>query len=137
MILMTSDALDGPSPPALPAQPISRDVLVEKYAQEGERELDDIHRRVAPLSSRLQMNALAHLEMVAAVAPYIDAAISKTVNVRADCPYEDFKDLYMQAWRLGLKGLATYRPNARLGAVLKETLPRPACAGCTMPVASG
>lgn len=83
----------------------------------------------------LQMSALAHVEMVAAVAPCIDAGISKTVNVPADFPYEDFRALYMQAWRLGLKGLATYRPNDQLGAVL-EAHPRPACSGCTTPVPS-
>jgi ribonucleoside-diphosphate reductase alpha chain len=36
--------------------------------------------------------------MVAAVAPYIDTSISKTVNVPADYPYADFQDLYLQAW---------------------------------------
>jgi ribonucleoside-diphosphate reductase alpha chain len=56
--------------------------------------------------------------MVAAVAPYIDTSISKTVNVPADYPYEDFQDLYLQAWKAGLKGLATYRPNSVLGSVL-------------------
>jgi ribonucleoside-diphosphate reductase alpha chain len=58
------------------------------------------------------MSAQAHAAMVAAVAPYIDTAISKTVNVPADYPYEDFQDLYLQAWQSGLKGLATYRPTA-------------------------
>jgi ribonucleoside-diphosphate reductase alpha chain len=66
----------------------------------------------------LEMSARAHEEMVAAVAPYVDTAISKTVNVPADYPYTDFQDLYLQAWRSGLKGLATYRPNAILGSVL-------------------
>ena len=47
------------------------------------------------------MSAQAHAEMVAAVAPFIDTAISKTVNVPADYPYEDFQDLYMQAWKPG------------------------------------
>jgi ribonucleoside-diphosphate reductase alpha chain len=60
----------------------------------------------------------AHKDMVAAVAPYIDTSISKTVNVPADYPYEDFQDLYMSAWKSGLKGLATYRPNSVLGSVL-------------------
>ena len=36
----------------------------------------------------------------------------------ADYPYADFQDLYLQAWKSGLKGLATYRPNAVLGSVL-------------------
>ena len=64
------------------------------------------------------MSAQAHEEMVAAVAPYVDTAISKTVNVPADYPYADFQGLYLSAWKSGLKGLATYRPNAVLGAVL-------------------
>ena len=66
----------------------------------------------------LEISAKAHADMVAAVAPYIDTSISKTVNVPADYPYEDFQDLYMQAWKSGLKGLATYRPNSVLGSVL-------------------
>jgi ribonucleoside-diphosphate reductase alpha chain len=66
----------------------------------------------------LEISAKAHADMVAAVAPYVDTSISKTVNVPADYPYEDFQDLYMQAWKSGLKGLATYRPNSVLGSVL-------------------
>ena len=74
------------------------------------------------------MSAQAHAAMVAAVAPYIDTAISKTVNVPADYPYADFQDLYLTAWRSGLKGLATYRPNAVLGSVLSvDAAPRPRC----------
>ena len=66
----------------------------------------------------LEMSAADHAAMVAAVAPYVDTAISKTVNVPADYPYAEFQDLYTQAWKDGLKGLATYRPNAVLGSVL-------------------
>ena len=82
----------------------------------------------APLTdafvTALEMSAQAHAAMVAAVAPFVDSAISKTVNVPADYPYADFQDLYAQAWRAGLKGLATYRPNAVLGSVLSVT-PQP------------
>ena len=66
----------------------------------------------------LEISADAHQAMVAAVAPFIDTSISKTVNVAEDYPYADFEGLYMAAWKSGLKGLATYRPNAVLGAVL-------------------
>ncbi|MFY8116185.1 MAG: adenosylcobalamin-dependent ribonucleoside-diphosphate reductase, partial [Roseateles sp.] len=76
----------------------------------------------APLSeafvTALELRAADHAAMVAAVAPYIDTSISKTVNVPADYPYADFQDLYTQAWKSGLKGLATYRPNSVLGSVL-------------------
>src|SRR5690606_24193179 len=64
------------------------------------------------------ISAQAHKDMVAAVAPYIDTSISKTVNVPEDYPYSEFEDLYLTAWKAGLKGLATYRPNSVLGAVL-------------------
>ncbi|ACB36508.1 ribonucleoside-diphosphate reductase, adenosylcobalamin-dependent [Leptothrix cholodnii SP-6] len=79
----------------------------------------------APLTdafvTALEMSAEAHESMVAAVAPCIDTSISKTVNVPADYPYEDFQGLYMAAWKSGLKGLATYRPNSVLGSVLSVT----------------
>ena len=66
----------------------------------------------------LEISARSHEQMVATVAPYIDTSISKTVNVPEDYPYEEFQDLYLHAWKSGLKGLATYRPNKVLGAVL-------------------
>lgn len=65
-----------------------------------------------------EMTAAEHLAVMAAVQPFIDTAISKTVNVPEDYPYDDFKNLYMQAWKANLKGLATYSPNKTLGAVL-------------------
>lgn len=71
----------------------------------------------------LELSAKAHKDMVAAVAPFIDSAISKTVNVPADYPYEDFKTLYTEAWHDGLKGITTYRPNATLGSVLSVSEP--------------
>ena len=65
------------------------------------------------------MSADGHIAMMEAVQPFVDTAISKTVNIPADYPYDDFKSLYLQAWRARLKGLATYRPNSILGAVLE------------------
>ncbi|MDX9994496.1 MAG: adenosylcobalamin-dependent ribonucleoside-diphosphate reductase [Rhodocyclaceae bacterium] len=76
----------------------------------------------------LEISAQAHEQMVAAVAPYVDTSISKTVNVPADYPYADFEDLYMVAWKSGLKGLATYRPNSVLGSVLSVEPQQPAAA---------
>lgn len=69
----------------------------------------------------LEISAQAHKDMVAVVAPYVDTSISKTVNVPEDYPYADFEDLYLTAWKAGLKGLATYRPNSVLGSVLSVT----------------
>ena len=65
-----------------------------------------------------------HLTMQAAVQHYIDASISKTINLPADISFDAFKDVYLQAYELGCKGCTTYRPNEITGAVLevrKET----------------
>ncbi|HEX6706058.1 MAG TPA: adenosylcobalamin-dependent ribonucleoside-diphosphate reductase [Albitalea sp.] len=96
-----------------------REFAVEDHAWRLYRHLKGADAPLGPaFVTALQMSAQAHEEMVAAVAPYVDTAISKTVNVPADYPYADFQDLYVQAWRSGLKGLATYRPNTVIGAVL-------------------
>lgn len=87
--------------------------------------------------SAQDMSAIAHVEMVAAVAPFIDAAISKTINVPADYPFADFADLYLQAYRMGLKGITTYRPNTTLGAVLSVDTPAAAPAAGTAPSGTG
>jgi ribonucleoside-diphosphate reductase alpha chain len=66
-----------------------------------------------------------HLTMQAAVQRYIDASISKTINLPAEISFEAFKDVYLQAYELGCKGCTTYRPNEITGAVLevkKETV---------------
>ncbi len=63
--------------------------------------------------------------MMEAVQPFVDTAISKTVNIPADYSYADFRQLYVKAWAAELKGLATYRPNSILGSVLSTT-PEPA-----------
>jgi len=60
-----------------------------------------------------------HVVMQAAAQRYVDSSISKTINVPADFPFEQFKDVYLQAFELGCKGCTTYRPNEVTGAVLQ------------------
>lgn len=100
---------------------------VEDHAYRLYREMGgDLENLPTAFVSAQEMSAKAHVEMVSAVMPYIDSAISKTVNVPEDYPYDDFKGLYLQAWKAGLKGLATYRPNSVLGAVLSVAGNKPA-----------
>jgi len=68
-----------------------------------------------------------HLRMQAALQPYVDNAISKTVNVPADYPFEAFRTLYERAWRLGLKGCTTFRPNPITGTVLEPVVEHGCC----------
>jgi ribonucleoside-diphosphate reductase alpha chain len=60
----------------------------------------------------------AHLEMQAALQPWVDSAISKTINVAADTPFEEFKGLYEFAYRTALKGCTVFRPNPIRGEIL-------------------
>lgn len=96
-----------------------KDYTVEDHAYRVYRALGgDVDQLPEAFVSALDISAIDHMLMVAAVAPYVDAAISKTVNVPADYPYDEFKNLYLEAWHRGLKGITTYRPNNILGAVL-------------------
>jgi ribonucleoside-diphosphate reductase alpha chain len=59
-----------------------------------------------------------HLAVQAAAQPFVDSAISKTINVPASIAFDDFSHVYLEAYELGCKGCTTYRPNAVTGAVL-------------------
>jgi ribonucleoside-diphosphate reductase alpha chain len=76
----------------------------------GNKPLPDYWRTVKDLS------IMDHLRMQAIVQKWVDSSISKTINVPADYPFEDFKKIYLEGWKLGLKGVTTYRPNASIGA---------------------
>ncbi|MDR5828829.1 adenosylcobalamin-dependent ribonucleoside-diphosphate reductase [Caballeronia sp. LP006] len=100
----------------------SQTFAVEDHAYRLYREMGgDVKALPDYFVSALDMSAQDHLEMMTAVQPFVDTSISKTVNVPADYPFDAFQDLYFEAWRRGLKGLATYRPNDTLGAVLSVT----------------
>ncbi len=99
-----------------------QDYTVEDHAYRRYRiEGGDVGKLPAHWVTALDISALDHMRMLAAVQPFIDTSISKTVNVPADYSFEAFKGLYLEAWRHGLKGLATYRPNLVTGAVLEAS----------------
>jgi ribonucleoside-diphosphate reductase alpha chain len=60
-----------------------------------------------------------HLAMQAALQPFVDNAIAKTINVPQDYDFAAFRAIYAQAYRLGLKGCTTFRPSAVRGSVLR------------------
>jgi ribonucleoside-diphosphate reductase alpha chain len=67
-----------------------------------------------------------HLVMQAAAQKYIDSAISKTINLPEDISFEDFKQVYVDAYKSGCKGCTTYRPNEITGSVISvEPKPQP------------
>ncbi|MGI9304890.1 MAG: adenosylcobalamin-dependent ribonucleoside-diphosphate reductase [Gammaproteobacteria bacterium] len=93
----------------------------EQRRNAGESDREIIEALPDYFVSALEISAEDHGRMVAVVQEYIDSSISKTVNVRADYPFEDFKDLYMSAWSGGAKSLATFRPNEVTGELLSAS----------------
>jgi len=61
---------------------------------------------------------LGHLKMMAAAQPFLSGAISKTVNVPEEFSVEDVERVYVEGWRLGIKALALYRDNCKVGQPL-------------------
>jgi len=68
----------------------------------------------------------AHLAVQATAQKYIDSSISKTINLPESISFDEFKNVYMQAYAMGCKGCTTYRPNEVTGSVLTVTESKPA-----------
>ncbi|WP_324273786.1 vitamin B12-dependent ribonucleotide reductase [Blastococcus brunescens] len=64
------------------------------------------------------ISPMGHVRMMAAVQPFISGAISKTVNMPESATIEDVEKIYFEGWKLGLKALAIYRDNCKVGQPL-------------------
>src|SRR5262249_9368829 len=63
---------------------------------------------------------MGHVRMLAAVQPFLSGSASKTVNLPDTATVEEIEDIYFQGWRLGLKALAVYRNNSKVGQPLNN-----------------
>src|SRR3954453_13407268 len=66
------------------------------------------------------ISPMGHVRMMAAVQPFISGAISKTVNMPETASVEDVENIYFEGWKLGLKALAIYRDNCKVGQPLSD-----------------
>jgi len=89
------------------------------YAQRLWQQLRGDEKLPATFVDTRSLAPSAHLGMQAALQPFVDNSISKTINVPRDCRFDDFKEIYEQAYRMGLKGCTTFRPNPVTGEVLR------------------
>jgi len=64
---------------------------------------------------------MGHVKMMAAIQPFISGAISKTVNLPETATVADVKEIYLEGWKLGLKAIAIYRDNCKVGQPLSST----------------
>ena len=83
---------------------------------------------------------MGHVRMMAAVQPHLSGAISKTVNMPESATVEEIERIYFEGWKLGLKALAIYRDNCKVGQPLSDARKKPAetsaAAGAQAPAAS-
>ena len=99
------------------------------YYDRSIEQFDGIHvERVEDYAYRMgvsgrtanKISGQEHLEVLALAANYVDSAVSKTCNIGDDVPYEDFKTLYYDAWKLGCKGITTFRAAGKRYGVLNK-----------------
>ena len=96
-----------------------REETVEDYAHALFRRLKGPDAPLPPaFVTASALPPSAHLAMQAALQAHVDSSISKTINCPADISFEAFKGIYFEAYRRGLKGCTTFRPNDVTGAVL-------------------
>ena len=113
---------------------------VEDYAVRLFRKLHGAAELPSAFVTAHELSPQQHLLMQAALQRHVDASISKTVNCPEDIAFEDFETLYLEAYRLGLKGCTAYRPNEITGAVLslssKEAAAPPPALQPALPLAA-
>ena len=63
---------------------------------------------------------MGHVRMMAACQPFLSGAISKTVNMPEDATVEEVEEIYFEAWKMGVKALAIYRDNCKVGQPLSD-----------------
>ncbi len=66
------------------------------------------------------IKAMGHVRMMAAAQPFLSGAISKTVNLPEDATVAEIENVYLQGWKMGLKALAVYRDNCKVGQPLSD-----------------
>lgn len=105
----------------------NRGLVVESFVEDyGQRYLRETYgdaqvaewKASGVLKTATDLSVSGHTDILAIAAHYTNMAISKTVNVPNDYPYEDFKGLYLDAWKKGIKGITTYREGT-MAAVLE------------------
>ncbi|MEV5985591.1 vitamin B12-dependent ribonucleotide reductase [Streptomyces sp. NPDC052051] len=83
------------------------------------------------------ISPMGHVRMMAAIQPWISGAISKTVNMPESATVEEVEEIYFEAWKLGIKALAIYRDNCKVGQPLsakkKETTEKQAPVSAAKP----
>ena len=94
---------------------------IEDYGVRRLKEEDKWNPEAPSATCTMDLNVDAHVNTMAIFAQWVDSAISKTINLPNDYPYEDFKTVYKKAWENGIKGFTTYRAGTMTAVLSKES----------------
>jgi len=70
--------------------------------------------------SAMMCDEMEHLNVLALSSEYVDSAVSKTINVNPNLPWDDFKGIYTKAWEMGCRGVTTFNPSGKRFGILVE-----------------
>ena len=84
-----------------------------------------------------EISADEHLSVLSLVSKYIDSAVSKTCNVGSNVNFDEFKELYFNAWKQGCKGITTFRADGKRYGILNEVKEEPKAEACFIDPATG
>lgn len=100
----------------------TKESLVEDYAVTYHKSKGTWDPKANWAKTTEQLSVKAHLDVMTIISRYVDAALSKTINLPNDYPYEDFKELYMNAWKTKtIKGITAYRAGTMTAVLQKPT----------------
>ena len=101
----------------------SYDRIVNRAGGQTTETIEDYAYRTHEVKGKrtADVSVSEHLAVLATAQKYVDSAVSKTCNVGSDVSWDDFKDIYMAAWRLGCKGITTFRDAGKRGGILIKT----------------
>ncbi len=101
---------------------VDKDIPIEKSNHIKPKHVAIFDTAVAPENGERSIHYNAHIDMMAAVQPFISMSISKTVNMPESATVEDIYNVYFDAWRKGLKSIAIYRDRCKTEQVLTTSL---------------
>ena len=101
---------------------LTKEILVEDYAVTWLKKNNLwTEKDVVWKTCTTDLKTSDHLNTMKIFAKWVDASISKTINYSNDYPYDDFKNVYMEAWKAGIKGFTTYRAGTMTNVLSTES----------------
>ena len=118
-ISLVADNISGGIEPVF-SHYYERTLILENQQERVERVEDYAYSKGVSGRTSNEVSIADHVNILSLASKYVDSAVSKTCNVGDDVSYEEFKDVYFQAWKNGCKGITTFRASGKRYGILNE-----------------